>query len=131
VQRQRISRRLTALAIVTVGGALAASGCGDRTHVSFAREIQPIFDKKCTSCHPSSYPQLDLRPGLSHAELIRVPAATNLAFQRVLPGRPELSFLLTHNPDPLLRDLVTDDERETMRRWILEGAVDDSPGTTR
>lgn len=117
--------------IATVCGAVAASGCGDPAHVSFAREVQPIFDKKCTSCHPSSYPQLDLRPGRSYAELVRVPAATNLAFERVLPGRPELSFLLTHQPDRLLRGLVTSKERETISRWILEGAVNDSPGTTR
>lgn len=119
------------LALAAGCGVVAASGCGDERRVSFAREVQTIFDKKCTSCHPTSYPQLDLRSGRSYQDLIRVPAATNLAFQRVLPGRPELSFLLTHNPDPLLRGLLTDQERETMRRWILEGAVDDSPGSKR
>jgi hypothetical protein len=113
---------------VSTFGLIAAAGCGGRPSVSFANEVQPIFNTKCTTCHPSSYPQLDLRAGRAYAELLRVPAATNLAFQRVLPGRPELSYLLTHPPDPLLRELVTDKERETIRRWILEGAVDDSPG---
>lgn len=103
---------------------MTASGCGGEDAVSFARDVQPIFDGKCTACHPVSYPQLDLRPGNSYDQLVRVPAQTNLAFQRVLPGRPELSFLLTHQPDPQTVDLLTVDETETIRRWIAEGAAD-------
>jgi len=54
-----------------------------------------------------------------------VPAATAPAFARVLPGRPELSYLLTHPPDPSLRGLLTEDERELLVRWIREGAPRD------
>jgi hypothetical protein len=98
----------------------AAAGRDDR--VSYVRDVQPLFDQKCTSCHPVSYPYLDLRRGRSYAELVRVPAATAPAFARVLPGRPELSYLLTHPPDPSLRDLLTGEERELLVRWIREGA---------
>lgn len=124
MQRQRVPARSLAV-VTTLAAALGtAAGCGGSDAVSFARDVQPIFDGKCTSCHPVSFPQLDLRPGRSYDQLVRVPAQTNLAFQLVLPGRPELSFLLTHQPDPQTVDLLTADETETIRTWIAEGAAD-------
>jgi mono/diheme cytochrome c family protein len=110
-----------AVAGVTLGVAALAGG-GER--VSLSRDVQAVFDAKCVACHPVSYPQLDLRRGRARDQLVRVPAQTNLAFQRVLPGRPELSYLLTHPPDPLLVDLVTPAERELIARWIADGAPD-------
>jgi hypothetical protein len=92
--------------------------------VSFDGDVQPIFDRKCTSCHPVSYPYLDLRRGRSYDELVRVQAATAPAFERVLPERPELSYLLTHPPDPSLVGLLTQPERRTIAAWIREGALD-------
>ena len=98
--------------------------CGGETAgVSFAKDVQPIFDAKCVACHPVSYPYLDLRPGRSYDELVRVSALTRPAFERVLPGRPELSYLLTHPPDPSLVGLLTDEERDLIARWIEEGAL--------
>jgi hypothetical protein len=91
----------------------------------FAADVQPIFDAKCVACHPVAYPYLDLRAGRSYGHLVRVTAETRPAFHRVLPGRPELSYLLTHPPDPSLRDLLTSHERETIAAWIRAGAKDD------
>ena len=97
---------------------------GDAAGVSFSADVQPIFDRKCVACHPVAYPYLDLRPGRSYAELVRVSARTRPAFERVLPGRPELSYLLTHPPDPSLRGLLDEEERDVITRWIEEGAKD-------
>jgi len=102
-----------------------SAACGSDRHVSFSRDVQPIFDRKCTACHPVSYPYLDLRRGRSYDELVRVPAETAPAFARVLPGRPELSYLLTHPPDPSLRGLLARGGWEGLTRWIREGARDD------
>jgi hypothetical protein len=113
------------MAVMALAATAGLIGCGGRERVSFARGVQPILSAKCVTCHPVSYPHLDLRPGRAYRQLVRVPAATNLAFQRVLPGRPELSYLLIHPPDPLLRDLLTAEERELIRRWIAEGASPD------
>jgi uncharacterized membrane protein len=104
--------------------AVMASGCGDGAGVSFRDDVQPIFDRKCTACHPVSYPYLDLRRRRSYEELVGVSARTRPAFERVLPGRPELSYVLTHLPDPSLAGLLTDEERELVARWIDEGAKD-------
>ena len=45
-----------------------------------------------------------------------------VASARVLPGRPELSYLLTHPPDPSNANLLTAPERRAIERWILAGA---------
>jgi hypothetical protein len=107
-----------------LAAALVAAGCGDGAGVSFSGDVQPIFDRKCTACHPVSYPYLDLRRGRSYEQLVRVSARTRPAFERVLPGRPELSYVLTHPPDPSLADLLTDEELDLIARWIDEGAKD-------
>lgn len=115
------------MALVTAAAAasLVLPRCGGgAAGVSFSGDVQPIFDAKCVACHPVSYPYLDLRRGRSYEQLVRVSARTRPAFERVLPGRPELSYLLTHPPDPSLDDLLTGEERELLVRWIEEGAKD-------
>ena len=89
---------------------------------SFTRDVQPIFDRKCLACHPVSYPYLDLRQGRSYGQLYRVSAATNPAFERVVPGKPELSYLLIHPPDPSNAGLLTNHDRQTIAAWIRAGA---------
>ena len=125
--------RRRGLLAVAAAGLLAAAvavplgtsvGSGSAQPISFAADVQPIFDQSCTACHPTSYPYLDLRRGRSYAQLLRVPAATNPAFARVLPGRPELSYLLTHPPDPSNAALLGERERRIIERWIDEGAPD-------
>jgi hypothetical protein len=125
LQRQRLSQRRILIACVATGAGVAAVAAfrpGGGEAVSFSREIQPIFDRKCTACHPVSYPYLDLRRGRAYDELVRVPAKTAPAFERVLPGRPELSYLLTHPPDPSLEGLLSPAEREAIAAWIRKGA---------
>jgi hypothetical protein len=112
---------------VTVAGVAAATpvlATGDEPP-RFGADVQPIFDRKCVSCHPVAYPYLDLRRGRAYHDLVRVSAATKPAFERVLPGRPELSYLLLHPPDPSLRDLLSAKERSTIAAWIRAGARND------
>ena len=90
--------------------------------VSFQRDVQPIFTRSCAGCHPASFPYLDLRAGHAWDALVRVPAATNPAFELVLPGRPELSYLLTHPPDPSNAKLLSRSDRRIIAAWIREGA---------
>jgi hypothetical protein len=117
---------LLLLTAATVAGAVTVRAATDgRPPPSFAREVQPIFDRSCTSCHPSAYGYLDLRSGHAYAQLVRVPAATDPAFARVLPGRPELSYLLIHPPDPSNAALLTTADRAVIERWIRAGARDD------
>jgi hypothetical protein len=125
------SRAPARLAVILVAAALAGgtavvwASTERPAPVSYARDVQPIFDRSCTSCHPVAYPYLDLRPGRSYDQLVRVPAATDPTFARVLPGRPELSYLLTHPPDPSNARLLTAHDRAVIERWIRAGARDD------
>lgn len=122
-QRFRHRLRLTLLLAALAAAAVAlALGRPSQQPVSYDRQIQPIFDAKCTACHPISYPYLDLRRGRSYAQLVRVRSPLAPAFERVLPGRPELSYLLTHVPDPSRRLLLDERERELIALWIREGA---------
>ena len=60
--------------------------------------------------------------GSAYGDLVRVSSALQPAFERVLPGRPELSYLLTHVPDPSRENLLTDADRDRDR------AVDSAKG---
>ncbi len=114
------------LAFVVAGAAVGVGaivvGTGGQRQPTLARDIQPIFDSKCVTCHPVAYPYLDLRRGRSYRQLYRVSAATNPAFERVIPGRPDLSYLVIHPPDPSNRNLLTASERRTIVDWIRAGA---------
>ena len=115
----------TAAAVAGAAAAVAVSLAHGEDPPRFATDVQPIFDAKCVSCHPMAYPYLDLRAGRSYDDLVRVPAETRPAFHRVLPGRPELSYLLTHPPDPSLRELLAPADRETIAALIRAGARND------
>ena len=122
MQHQRIHGRRWGLALTAALALL--TGCGSTERVSFSGDVQPIFDNKCTSCHPVSFPQLDLRRGRSYRQLVGVGASNDPAFTRVVPGNPDYSWLIVHVPDPRLVGLLNPMESATIRRWISEGAPD-------
>jgi hypothetical protein len=120
-----VSRRRAGLIVVALAiGAAAIIALIPRPspRVSFERDVQPIFTRSCAGCHPASFPYLDLREGHAWDELVRIPSATNPAFERVLPRRPDLSYLLTHPPDPSNAKLLTRSDRRIIAAWIREGA---------
>lgn len=119
-----IAAALAAAGLVAAAAVVLAASGGERTP-TFAADVQPIFDAKCVSCHPVSYPYLDLRPGRSYQDLYRVSAETKPAFARVVPGLPELSYLLVHPPDPSLEGLLSAEDREVISAWIRAGAKND------
>lgn len=130
MQRLRVHHRrgLIAIAVLVAGCTLAVAvvALGSRGSAPrLSTDVQPIFDGKCISCHPVAYPYLDLRRGRAYADLVRVSAATRPAFERVVPGKPELSYLLVHPPDPSLRGVLTTGDRATIAAWIKAGAKDD------
>ena len=134
MRHERLHHRRLAivLAAVAAGGGAVAVGLASRASssrpssgaVSYRRDVQPLFDSKCVTCHPVAYPYLDLRPGRSYRQLVGVVSPLAPAFERVVPGRPDLSYLLTHLPDPSRRHLLTTDDRALLARWISSGAKD-------
>ena len=129
MRHERFHHRRLAVIVagVLLGGAAVAVGLAARPSsggVSYGRDVQRLFDAKCVTCHPVAYPYLDLRPGHSYRQLVGVVSPLAPAFERVVPGRPDLSYLLTHLPDPSRRHLLTTDDRALLARWISSGAKD-------
>ncbi len=130
---------------VTVDEIIAAVNAGltgcDVTPPATLAEIQrTIFTPRCATslCHDaaSAGGDLVLVDGRSHEALVGVVPTALIAAQagqlRVDPGNPGNSFLIaklvgpppgTGSRMPLLGELLSDAEVDTIRRWILHGAL--------
>jgi Carboxypeptidase regulatory-like domain len=105
---------------------------GSSSRVTYA-QIQALFDRDCTACHPGVNPSIDLRPGHSYASLINQRALEDPRYLRVVVGDPQKSFLylkvagfapagqvggrMPFGRGPLPTDSIT-----LLRDWILQGA---------
>lgn len=118
------------------GGAIAAG-----KDVSFARDVQPIFNAQCVMCHNSSDPHagLALDPGLSRSQLVEVNSTEVPTMFRIQPDKPEESYLMrklenTHlavggkgwwmPPPTHFQSAVTARDKAFVRKWIEQGAKD-------
>ncbi|MGL4554557.1 MAG: c-type cytochrome domain-containing protein, partial [Gemmataceae bacterium] len=103
--------------------------------VSYYRDIRRIFQQNCQGCHQPAKP-LGGYVMTSYADALK-PGDTGKAV--VVPGHPEKSELIVQvhvgadkkalmpkNKDPLAAA-----DRETLARWVKEGARDDTPKSAR
>ena len=102
--------------------------------VDFQREIRPILSDNCFSCHgpDESTRKANLRLDLHEGALA---ARRNGA--PIVPGKPEQSLLYKkiteENPARRMPPLsthktLTDAQKETIKRWIEQGADGNSTG---
>ena len=125
---------LAALIGVGVGpvDALPASVNGADEPVSYSRQIRPLLQTRCVGCHQPAR----AKGGhvlVDHRGLLAPGADGGAAL--VVPGRPEASALLDSvtgfdgAPPAMPQDgaPLDDAQVELLRRWIAEGARDDSP----
>src|SRR6266487_989163 len=98
----------------------------DATRVDFARDVQPIFIKRCYECHGPDKQKNDLR--LDHKQD---------AFRGGKSGKPLLvsgqssaseliARVTSQDPDevmPSKGDRLTDEQIAALRAWIDQGAV--------
>jgi hypothetical protein len=99
----------------------------NNSQVSFSRDVQPIFDNYCVSCHPNSG-NLDLRRGHSYDQLVNVPASGYNAL-RVKPGDAESSVLYkkvdgsgAYGSNMPLGSSLSASQISLIRDWINQGA---------
>ncbi len=110
-----------------VGGGQAAGGAAGRV-VDFAREVRPILSDNCFSCHGPDEAarqrglRLDIQEGLFEDRgrlggpaVVAGNAAESRLFQRLVTGSSRLR--MPRGGDPL-----TDEQIETVRLWIDQGA---------
>lgn len=124
-----------------VGLVLLCTGCSDRgadptgpgggepPPVSYAADVQPIWNANCVGCHGGTAGLFLEAPG-SRANLVGA-ASTNWSGQRVVAGDPDASILYRKlTGDSGVGDRMPQGgalgagDLETVRRWIAEGALD-------
>jgi hypothetical protein len=111
--------------------------------VSFATNIQPIFDRSCAfpTCHIGPVPAggQDLTAGAAYEQAVNVRSTQQPALRRVLPGRPDDSYMvrkIENGPNISGQEMplgcpgqpiagaqcLTPDDIAAIRTWITECA---------
>ncbi|HLK35236.1 MAG TPA: hypothetical protein VKU41_00700 [Polyangiaceae bacterium] len=106
--------------------------------VSFSEQVQVTFSQYCavTGCHVPGNPVagLILAPGFAYGGLVGNRSTEYPSELRVNPGDPSTSFLYQkvslnpppygwQMPAPATGSVLTAAEKDVVRRWILQGAV--------
>lgn len=97
----------------------------------FATEVVPIFQQHCWVCHPDMA-GLDLTANVAHSNLVGVVSTNHAPGVRIVPGDPMVSVLwhkVSGSSDyglnmPPNGTFLSNDELQTIRDWIEQGALD-------
>ncbi len=126
---------------------LGAGGCPptmtpdpeDPNMISFARDVQPILDARCVSCHQTggfanvAGIPLRLTSDFAVDDLLTRNSDQDASLRMVIPGDPDASLLVTKieaGPQPfgsrmpLFGAALSDTQMRTIRAWIAQGARD-------
>ena len=106
---------------------VGADNHGGDSSVSYHSQIVPILKRSCQGCHHPGDPNGDLIV-TTYADLTR----GGMAGESIIPGKPDDSLLieLISGDEPAMpqnQEPLSAEEVEMFRRWILEGARDDTP----
>ena len=118
---------LSLLCFVLWSPLVIADHHGGGSAVSYHAQIVPILKRSCQGCHHPGDPNADLIV-TTYADLMR----GGMAGASIIPGKPDESLLVTliSGDEPAMpqnMEPLSDEEVELIRRWILEGAQDDTP----
>ena len=106
--------------------------------ISFSKDVQPIFNNYCVTCHQGQGPEqsnLTLEPRLSYGNLVGVASTGNPALMRVKAGAAGDSYLIAkvtgtqvaaggkgaqmpYNAAPLTQAQI-----DLINQWINQGAL--------
>jgi hypothetical protein len=125
------------LLVNTPGSATADDAAGQATppaKVSFFKDIRPIFQERCQGCHQ---PAKKLG-GLAMTSIPEMQKGGDSEQPVFEPGKPDDSLLIeqivSQNGQPPAMpkgsDPLNPDQVELIKRWIAEGAADDTPPST-
>jgi WD40 repeat protein len=118
--------RVSTLALPLLFAALALA----EDPVSFHRQIRPILARQCVGCHQGATRQADL--SLASVKDILAGGRKGPALTAGAPEKSVLVGYLTGESKPQMPfggKPLPDDQIELFRRWIREGAKDDSPAS--
>jgi hypothetical protein len=120
------------LRLVVVSLALVCGRCirGAETALQYNRDIRPILSDRCFKCHGPDKGSRKAGLRLDQPESALGPRK-DPAQHAIVPGHPEQSLLVGHifsrdpdfiMPPPASHLALTPGEKETLRRWIAQGA---------
>jgi mono/diheme cytochrome c family protein len=136
---------MTARSLLLAGAALALAGpplpaadapaTPGHGPVSYYREVRRLFQQHCQGCHQPAKP-MGGYVMTSHADLLK---GGDQGKPGVVPGQPQRSLLVEQiTPQagkrpamPKGRPPLLDKEVDLVKRWIAQGAKDDTPKSAR
>ena len=129
-------RNLTLIGYVAFAMLIASKAQADSVPpVSFSRQVLPLLQQRCVSCHNSDDPMggLSVSPDVAYQQLVRSPSAQSPQL-RVKPGQPDESYLIAKLTGrqfaaggrgfsmPIGFSPTTPRQLEIFRHWIKQGA---------
>lgn len=104
---------------------------GAQEPVSFYRDIRPILQRRCSGCHQPAKKGGGLL--LTSYEALKKGGKNGAGF---VPGKPDESLLVESisGPIPLMPkegEPLSEDQVDLIRRWIAQGAKNDTPQSVR
>src|SRR5437870_5621451 len=102
----------------------------EKDRISYTRQIRPIFQANCQGCH---------QPAKARGEYVmtlrdKLLKGGDSGKKAIVPGQPEQSFLIEQIVPvdgkakmPEGKKPLDADDIELIRKWIAQGAVDDTP----
>ena len=126
----KYARGTLALAVSLIVGAADAHATGSE-RISFNRDIRPILSENCFACHgPDSGTR---QAGLRLDTFEQATAELDSGGRAIVPQDPAISELLARivsdDPDAVMPPpetkigRLTDEQVETLKRWVAEGAA--------
>jgi WD40 repeat protein len=107
----------------------------ESAEVSYYRQVRPIFQQHCQGCHQPAKDQ----GGFVMTDYASLFKPGNSNKPGVVPSHPETSFILEQLSSqggkppamPKGKDPLIDRDLNLIRRWIAQGAKDDTPASTK
>ena len=126
-------RRHAMACAALLGCAATANAAGD---VSFSRDIAPVLQDRCATCHLTGQEagNMALHSGGAYASMVNVPSIESKLL-RVKPGFPEQSYLMlklegkhldaggSGQRMPFAQPPLDDATIKKVRDWITAGAI--------
>ncbi len=134
-----LSRHLPLAALLILAAAPAARADdkakpADAGTVSYYKQIRPIFQAHCQGCH---------QPAKARGEYVmtafdKLLAGGESGEKAVVPGKPEVSHLVAQIVPkdgkaamPEGKKPLADNDIDLIKRWVAQGAADDTPANAR
>ena len=102
--------------------------------VSYYTEVRPLFQAKCQGCHQPA----KAKGGFVMTDFAKLVAGGDSDEAAIVPGDPDKSFLVEQITPidgeaemPPKDGPLHETEIELVRKWVAEGAVDDTPENAR